>query len=139
MSYEPGTIYRITMANYTAVDPWGYHYDIPCYEILEFLEIQATDETYEWIEPYRQERCTATVFSTEGGRRFWGRPPTDFGGHTQWLEIDPAEKPTKGYWVAESALPVKVLLGGVPWYTERSLEQISQANERRAKKHADLR
>lgn len=136
MSYEPGTIYRIKMASFTAVDPWGYHYDSPCYEILEFLEIQSTDELHEWVEPYTQEKQYAVIFSTEDGRGFWPRPPTDFGGHTQWIEIDPQEN-HKGYWVAESALPVKVTWGGVPWYTERSLEHIRQANERRANKHAD--
>lgn len=137
MSYEPGSIYRITMASHAAVDPWGYHYEIPCYEILESLEIQATDEYHEWEEPWSQQKEEALIYSTEDGRGFWGRPPTDFGGHTQWIEIDP-EYETKGYWVAESALPVKVIWGGVPWFTERSLEQIRLANKRLAEKRADL-
>lgn len=137
MTYEPGSIYRIKIASFRAIDPWGYEYECPCYEILECLEIQATEEAYEWAEPYTQERQSATIFSTEDGRRFWGRPPTDFGGHTQWLEIDPAQKPTKGYWLAESALPVKLTWGGRPWYTERSLEQIRRENERFRAKRAD--
>lgn len=138
MSYEPGSIYRIKMASFRAIDPWGYEYEIPCYEIQEHLEIQSTDELHEWVEPYMQEKMYATIFSTEDGRGFWPRPPSDFGGHTQWIEIEPDDKSTKGYWVAESALPVKVIWGGVPWYTERTIEQVRLANERLRAKRKDL-
>lgn len=66
-------IYNVIPGKFFDVDPWGRQLTYHTHEIVETVEIEKTDETYEMWEPYAEKYISMPIHRGPQNRVFQNR------------------------------------------------------------------